>query len=195
MTDKIVYFLRHGETVTNAAHVFAGQNDVPLNENGIAQAKAVAPLLAHIPFEKVYASDLQRAKHTAALALPNKVCEYTAVIREIDVGSLVGKAVKDCIDAYGEPFLQCRKRFDYALFGGESREQLDARVADFMKLLEQSAHGVIGVVCHGGVIRSVARYILGDFNGLGAAENCSICKVLYKDGKWSLSKWNVTALL
>ncbi len=195
MKDKIVYFLRHGETVTNAAHVFAGQSDVPLNEKGVEQAKAAAQCFAHVPFDKVYCSDLQRAKNTAAMAIPQMECEYTTQIREIHVGSLAGRAVADCIEEYGETFLAHRARVDYAAYGGESREEFDARVADFMKKLENDDHTVIGVVCHGGVIHSASRYILGNFVGLAAPENCSICKVTYKNGKWVLNKWNVTVQL
>ena len=191
--DKIVYFLRHGETVTNAAHIFAGQSDAPLNDKGIDQAKAVAPLFRGVAFDKVYCSDLQRAKNTAAMAIPGVEPEYTAQIREIDVGRLVGRRVSDCVAEMGEAFVQSRARFDYSLYGGEGREQLDARIADFMRLLEKDDHGTIGVVCHGGVILSVARYILGDLNGLAEPENCSICKATYKNGKWILNKWNVTA--
>ena len=190
--DKVVYFLRHGETVTNAAHVFAGQSDAPLNEKGIEQAKKAASLFCDVDFDKVYCSDLQRAKNTAAMAIPDIEPEYTAQIREIDVGRLVGRKVSDCIAEMGETFVQSRARFDYSLYGGESREQLDARIADFMHLLEQDEHSTIGVVCHGGVIRSVARYILGDFEGLAAPEKCSVCKATYKNGSWRLNKWNVT---
>lgn len=192
MKDKIVYFLRHGETVTNAAHIYAGQSDTPLNEKGFAQAKALAPYLQHVAFDKVYCSDLQRARYTAAMAIPHMECEYTTQIREIDVGNLAGRSVAECIEEFGEPFIQNRARLDYSIYGGESHEQLDARIADFMHKLENDDHAVIGVVCHGGVIKSVRRYIIGDCKGMSDPENCSICKITYKDGKWTLNKWNVT---
>ena len=96
MTDKTLYFLRHGQAESNANHFFAGQSDVALTPLGIRQAEAAAPLLTHIKFDKIFCSDLQRATCTAALALPNETCEYTALIREIDVGSLAYKPVADC---------------------------------------------------------------------------------------------------
>ena len=55
MTDKTLYFLRHGEAESNANHFFAGQADVALTPRGVAQAKAAAPLLAHIAFDKCFA--------------------------------------------------------------------------------------------------------------------------------------------
>ena len=195
MKDKIVYFVRHGETTTNAAHIYAGQSDTPLSENGIAQAKALAPFLQHVPFDKVYCSDLQRARNTAAMAIPNMERECLTQLREIDVGNLAGRSVADCIKEYGEPFVKNRARLDYAAYGGESCEELYTRIADFMHKLEEDDHTVIGVVCHGGVIRNVARYILGDLVSLAAPENCSICKLTYKDGLWKLSKWNATVIV
>ena len=37
-----IYFVRHGESEGNAAHVFTGRSDSPLTERGRAQAEALA---------------------------------------------------------------------------------------------------------------------------------------------------------
>ena len=39
--ETTVYFVRHGETAENAGGVVQGQTDVPLNENGLIQARLV----------------------------------------------------------------------------------------------------------------------------------------------------------
>ena len=96
MADKTLYFLRHGEAESNAGGFYAGQSDVALTEKGIGQAKAAAPMLKNVKFDKIYCSDLQRAKRTAALALPDSECEYTALIREIDVGELSYQSIAEC---------------------------------------------------------------------------------------------------
>ena len=196
MTDKIVYFLRHGQAESNANHFFAGQGDVPLTEKGVAEAIATAPLLQHISFDKVYCSDLQRARHTAALALPHVTCTYTSRIREIDVGTLAFQYFTDCENRYGELFANSRANGDYSPFGGESREMLDTRIRAFLEELTQADEGaVIGVVCHGGVMQSVARYVLGSSRGLAMSDNCGISVFRIKDGEWKLHKWNVTVEL
>ena len=193
MTDKIVYFLRHGEAESNANHFYAGQTDVALTALGLEQAKATAPLLAPIRFDKVFCSDLQRAKNTAALALPGYTCEYTAEIREIHVGKVAKLYLKDCEKMYGEHYWHARKNTDYSYFGGESREDLDARVHAFMdRLTALEDTPTVGVVCHGGVMQSVARYVLGDASHLAMSDNCGICKLKLTDGKWTMCKWNVT---
>lgn len=196
MTDKTVYFLRHGEVESNAQHYYAGQADIELTEKGVAQAKAVARLLCHIPFDKVFCSDLKRAKHTASLALPTAVCDYTSQIREMDVGELVFQKVDDCTKKYGELFVKSRAAYDYSPFGGESRAQFDKRIADFMhKLAALEDTPIVCAVCHAGVFRSVTRFLFGENFPALPVDNCSVTVLEYKDGKWELLRWNVVEAL
>ncbi len=69
------YFLRHGETESNARKLVAGSLDTALTDRGHAQARAAAALLAKEPITGVYSSPLRRARDTAvpiaaALNLP-----------------------------------------------------------------------------------------------------------------------------
>jgi broad specificity phosphatase PhoE len=57
--------IRHGETNDNANGICQGQNDSPLSENGIAQAKSLALRFKDRKIDAVYSSDLQRAANTA----------------------------------------------------------------------------------------------------------------------------------
>ena len=57
--------VRHGETAWNAEHRVQGQLDVPLNEKGLAQARAASKVLGLEKFDVVYSSDLSRARQTA----------------------------------------------------------------------------------------------------------------------------------
>lgn len=61
-----VYIIRHGETNWNKkGKIQGGGYDVPLNENGKAQAKMTAQALEGIKFDAVASSALLRAKETA----------------------------------------------------------------------------------------------------------------------------------
>ena len=40
-----IYFLRHGETDWNKNGMMQGHSDIPLNENGIAQANSIAEFM------------------------------------------------------------------------------------------------------------------------------------------------------
>lgn len=60
--------VRHGETEWSKAHRHTGRTDVPLTDEGVAEAARLKPLLAGRPFALVLTSPLQRARETAALA-------------------------------------------------------------------------------------------------------------------------------
>jgi broad specificity phosphatase PhoE len=75
ITRVAFWFLRHGETDWNAQGISQGNVDIPLNEVGLAQARAAAPLLRNRGIDSIVASPLSRARVTAeivaqALALP-----------------------------------------------------------------------------------------------------------------------------
>lgn len=60
--------VRHGETDWNVQRRLQGASDIPLNENGRAQARAAAPELARLyPVQTVISSQLSRAVETATI--------------------------------------------------------------------------------------------------------------------------------
>lgn len=59
------YYLRHGETQTNAARLIAGSLDVDLTPLGRSQAQAAAAAFADEPITAIYSSPLKRARDTA----------------------------------------------------------------------------------------------------------------------------------
>ena len=65
-----VYVIRHGESETNLSKKWTGWLDVQLTEKGYEDAKKAAGYLKGISFDKIYTSDLMRAKQTAQTAFP-----------------------------------------------------------------------------------------------------------------------------
>src|SRR5262249_14214824 len=61
------YFIRHGETDWNLENKFQGQNDIPLNSTGKAQADKAAQILANVSIGTIFCSNLARAKETAEI--------------------------------------------------------------------------------------------------------------------------------
>ena len=67
-----IILVRHGQTEWNRVVRFRGVIDVPLNETGLAQARATGRRLASSPVAAVYSSPLSRARQTAeAIAAPH----------------------------------------------------------------------------------------------------------------------------
>jgi len=58
---KEIYLIRHGETAYNRLGVVQGSGiDAELNDLGKAQAQAFYEAYQHLPFQKIYISELQR---------------------------------------------------------------------------------------------------------------------------------------
>ena len=70
-------FIRHGESAANVAQWFSGQIDVELTAVGVNQAMALGKLLKAQHIDRVYASDLSRARRTAEIALGGRGLEMT----------------------------------------------------------------------------------------------------------------------
>ena len=93
MFARPFYYLRHGETETNASRLVAGSLDVDLTALGRKQARTAAKMLASAPITGIYSSPLKRASHTAepigkALKLPVIIIPEIA---ERNWGALEGK--------------------------------------------------------------------------------------------------------
>jgi probable phosphoglycerate mutase len=107
MTELLL--VRHGETDWNAERRWQGHADVPLNERGRDQARALAEeLAAGERIDVVYSSDLARARETAEIAADRLGLELVLEpdLREIDVGSRQGRTWMEIDDGPkwdGEP--------------------------------------------------------------------------------------------
>ncbi len=89
-----IYLVRHGRTDWNDKKLIQGHLDIPLNSSGQASARELAQELKKIKFDKVYSSDLLRAKQTAEIiALEHQLeVEATKALRERCFGNIEGKS-------------------------------------------------------------------------------------------------------
>ena len=92
--NKRIILVRHGETDWNKQGRFQGQIDIPLNQNGKAQAKAASEFLKNVSIQKAYSSSLSRPKETANIILkehPGIEISLKDNLREIGHGKWEGK--------------------------------------------------------------------------------------------------------
>ena len=133
----------------NARNEISGVTDLDLNETGIAQAELLAEKLVLLPFPPrlIIASDMQRAKHTAAIAADRLQIPllYDKRLREQNYGSFEG------MDRFTDGFLQTKSQFAVRYPGGESMLMTGQRVYNFLDDVLQTYRGVdLLVVAHGG---------------------------------------------
>lgn len=88
-----IWLVRHGETDWNREQRFMGQQDVPLNNEGLRQAAGLAAGLRGRRFDALVSSDLLRAQQTAgALAAAlNLPLQLDARLREVMLGEWQGE--------------------------------------------------------------------------------------------------------
>ncbi|MBB2918742.1 histidine phosphatase family protein [Cupriavidus alkaliphilus] len=157
--------IRHGETAWNRERRLQGQLDIPLNDTGHAQARALATALAGEPIDAVYASDLSRAMETAAPlaeALGLQV-RADARLRERSYGALQGKTYAEVAEHLPEDFARWQARVpDYAPPEGESLLGFHERAVDAVLALSRRHPGErIALVAHGGVLDCLYREATG----------------------------------
>lgn len=101
-----MWLVRHGQTDWNLNGIYQGQSDIPLNETGIQQARDLAVELRQTRFQRIYSSDLDRARQTAEiiaaeLGVPVVV---DARLREINQGIWEGKTIDYVRQTYQPDF-------------------------------------------------------------------------------------------
>ena len=194
MTELL--FIRHGETDWNLQQRFQGQIDVPLNRTGVAQAERVAARLAGDPHDALVASDLARARETAApLASAWRVAaSYLEGLREQSFGILEGLDVPTIKAHHADLWARwLEHRGDFALPGGESLRQFHTRVLATVRELAEAHPGRrLAVVTHGGVLDMLWRTAQGlPIEGLRECEipNTGLNRLRWQGGKLVIEGW------
>jgi broad specificity phosphatase PhoE len=151
--------VRHGETEHNRGGRTLGRADVPLNERGRAQARAVAASFTRPP-AAIYASPLARAHETAAAiggATGVTILPEPDLI-EMDVGEMEHLTGAELRERYPE-FLRLWLSGDAAdarMPGGETLREVQARAwAAIERMGQAHPDGEVVAVTHNFVILAV----------------------------------------
>ena len=152
-----VVLIRHGQSTWNAEQRWQGQADPLLSDLGERQARAAAGAVAGLQPRAVIASDLARARRTAALLAPAGL-EVTIepALRERNAGEWTGLTRAE-IEVRYPGYLDARRRPP----GFEADLPLLDRVLPALEstLWGLPAGGAAVVVTHGGVIHAVERHL------------------------------------
>jgi probable phosphoglycerate mutase len=156
MAPSGIYLARHGQTAYNLEGRFQGQQAIPLDETGRAQALELAEHALTYGFRALWCSPLLRARETAdavaqRLGLPAQEDER---LMETDAGDWTDRSFADVRAEDAELF----DRFaagdpSFAFPGGESFAHQEERVEAALCDIELGPSPVL-VVCHGMVIRA-----------------------------------------
>jgi len=156
--------IRHGLTDYVTAHRMPGwRPGIHLNDEGRAQAAALARQLADVKLAAVYSSPLERALETAR---PLAEARGLAIEARPDLGDLhpgdwTGRTVKELENEELWPIIQAYPS-GARLPGGESFQGCQARVVAGLDAIRSAHPGqTIAVVSHADPIKMAVAYYLG----------------------------------
>ena len=159
-----IYFARHGQTDWNILGKVQGTTDIPLNENGISQAKLLCKNLKEkdISFEKIYTSYQDRAVKTAQIVDEHFHTGYEIVrgLEEMNLGLFEGHTWDEILSLYSEEhkLWLSNKRYNRSP-GGESYQMVMERLFKALDyILEQhdvSSDKNLLIISHGAVIMTL----------------------------------------
>ena len=201
--------LRHGQSQWNLENRFTGWEDVPLTEQGIAEAKVAGQLMKKnkVHIDVIFSSVLQRATKTAELAIKEMNLEQfwsdgqllmtkDQSLNERDYGDLVGLNKEETANKYGKEQVHIwRRSYDIPPPGGESLKNVVTRVKPyFINFIEPKINEGqdVLIAAHGNSLRASMIQV-----GLYKAEEISKIEIptgspfiiTYESGKVVNSKY------
>jgi broad specificity phosphatase PhoE len=182
-----IILARHGETEWSRDLKHTGRSDIPLTENGRAEAHELRPALAGRSFVRVISSPLERALETCRLAGLGEKVELSDDLLEWDYGDYEGITTAEIH----------QERPDWYLWrdgcpGGETAPEVGARVDRVIAQL-RSLEGDAALFSHGHVLRVLtARWLkLGPESGaLFKLDTGTLSSLGYERKTPVITRWN-----
>ena len=203
------YFIRHGESVSNATPGFAaGKNfDAPLTDKGIGQAQLLGERLERegVTFDRVYSSSLTRTVQTTENMLKGmgeSGRDFPRVddIIEQQMPGWRGVPVEEVYTPENLVYIRS-KGAHFVPPDGESLRMVQRRMSNWLEdeiiyneeLTSEPVSMRVAVVGHGTASRRLFQYIMrfdDMFLRRMSIENTSIARFIFDDEGWSVLKLN-----
>jgi probable phosphoglycerate mutase len=162
--------VRHGETEWNRNGQFQGQIDVPLNDNGRAQAEKASDFLKDVSIDAAYTSYMARPKETAEIILnhhPGLTLHSVDELREISHGEWEGKFETEIESGYPGMLHQWQTHPETVQMpGGENLQQVWHRAILAWKKIVEAHSGsdevqTVLVVAHDAINKAILCHVVG----------------------------------
>lgn len=153
-----IIIIRHGESLGNLHQIMLGHTDIDLAPRGYLQAEAAAEYLKDEQIDRIYSSDLIRAKHTAEPHASRRGLEVitSRELRECYVGEWENVPLDEIVKKWPELFFEgWRKSFGtFRIPGGESVQEAAARFdAEVLRIARENVGKTVLIAAHAAVIR------------------------------------------
>ena len=190
-----LYLMRHAEVAYFDGGRPVDPRQVPLTEEGRAQATAAATALAGVRFDRVLTSGVPRTLETAAVVAPDNEPESWPDLYEIGGGRFSDIPEDELEEEFVHAFRGIVPN-DARFIRGESIGELFDRVLPALDRLLADDWDTILAVLHGGVNRAIISFALtGERMFLGPFEQAPACiNVLDIGGEGTAGDWIVRAV-
>ncbi len=195
-----IYVVRHASTEYNTKRRWQGRIDLPLDDNGIRQARALALRFASVSVDRIYSSPLKRARQTAEeiAKVHGLGVEIVEDLIESDLSLWEGLPADEVKRRFEREYKEWATNPDAKISGVENvRSVYERTKRAFERIYNIGGEGVI-VVTHAIVVRAVVCYTmkmpLESFREF-VIHNASVTTLLIKDGWWRVYHLNDTSHL
>ena len=175
-----IYFIRHGQTVWNAANKICGATDIELTELGHQQAVEAGKKILEegIDADEILYSPLVRAKETA-----RHISEITKIPMREEPGLIEQNFGKyEATPRDGAEFRLAKQQFMNRYEGGESMFQVAQRIYNLLDdLKKESDRKTYMLVAHNGIVRILHSYFYEMTNEEFASFGIRNCAVVRYD--------------
>lgn len=195
--EKEVYFLRHGQTDHNLNKIVQGRGiDTLLNETGRAQSRFFYEYYSHQQFDLLYSSSQMRSYQTIRhFERENLKIKKDDRIDEINWGEHEGKSGgAEFMDKYYR-IIDSWSHGHYLdkATGGESAQELAARISVFLKDLEMTSFNKALICTHGRTLRALVcllkNYPLSAMEKIEHQNTC-LYHAIFNGSRWSVMREN-----
>lgn len=163
--ETLVILVRHGTTAWNRCSRYQGRLDIPINEEGLAQSRALSRVLSRVSLAAVYTSPLSRASDCARIVAAAHGLKpiYLPGIIEICHGDWEGMLLSEVEDKYTDLLTRWRTLpYTVRMPRGESLAEVEERAwAALEKMIHDHPGGTVAAVTHDTPIRTILRRVLG----------------------------------
>ncbi|WP_227872401.1 histidine phosphatase family protein [Paenibacillus albus] len=163
-----------------------GQSDIPLNDTGRQQARALANRLKSEEWEYIFSSDLIRAKETAAIIAQELGLEVKTDerLREMNCGQIEGTTLDERISKWGEEW----GRLELGIEAGES---IASRGMSVISDIAASLTGKnVLIVSHGALLGQTLKRLIPHVDTEEHLTNTSITVVQNLESNWECERYN-----
>lgn len=187
-----IALIRHGSTAWNKEGRMQGSTDIPLDEEGLEQAKRLGIRLSDEHWDLIYTSHLSRARETGAiiasqLGITN--LKEDERLREVSGGQTEGTNEAERIGKWGADWRQLE-------LGMETEVSVWSRGLSFIDdLLAEHSGKRILIVSHGSFIRHLLRKLAPEVTLTEHLKNTSVTRFNVKDNSWDCELLNCTVHL